>query len=261
MNYEILKSNCDGVEMEYLKFGTGKKNLVILPGIAVTSVLGSAKDIVNNYQMFAEDYTVYLFDRRLNLPEGYTIYDAREDTRKAMKSVGIEKAYMFGASQGGIMTMIIAITHPELTEKITVGSTIRSVYGIQEGVNWLEEAENGSIKNLSLAFMSKVYTNPGPILKMAKLAPEKMFGTKEDLERFKIMYKANENYDIRDRLCEIKCPVLAIGGRKDVVAKWEESVEIANRTGGESYIYEEFGHAAYDEAPDYKERLKAFFEK
>ena len=52
----------DGFTMGYCRFGSGDKTLVMLPGLSVQSVLGSADAVADAYQMFTDDYTVYLFD-------------------------------------------------------------------------------------------------------------------------------------------------------------------------------------------------------
>ena len=60
---------------------------------------------------------------------------------------------------------------------------------------------------------------------------------------------------------KIKCPTLVIGDKNDDVLGVEGSHEIADRLGCESYIYEDYSHAVYDEAEDIEERILEFFEK
>ena len=60
-------------------------------------------------------------------------------------------------------------------------------------------------------------------------------------------------------LKKIQCPVLVIGSKQDHVFNWERIKQTADVLGCESYFYEEYSHCVYDEAPDYKARLKAFF--
>ena len=69
-------------------------------------------------------------------------------------------------------------------------------------------------------------------------------------------------YDLLDDLYRITCPVLVIGSEDDHVVGAEASVQIAehlsDQTECEIYMYDGYGHAAYDLAPDYKERLPGF---
>ena len=74
----------NGFEMEYVKFGSGNKVLVILPGISLVSVINSASAVEKQYEMFAKDYTLYLFDRKKNADEDYTVEEMADDTAKIM---------------------------------------------------------------------------------------------------------------------------------------------------------------------------------
>lgn len=82
--------------------------------------------------------------------------------------------------------------------------------------------------------------------------------TDDDLHRFLCMVKGMGYIDIRDMLCDIKCPVLALGGELDMVFTAVPTREIAAATGAELHIYSEGSHAVYDEEPDVLARIKAF---
>ena len=52
-----------------------------------------------------------------------------------------------------------------------------------------------------------------------------------------------------------------IGSKDDRVLGSKASLLIANQIPhSELFMYEGYGHAAYDIAPDYRERMKKFFE-
>ena len=70
--------------MDYLRFGKedGEK-FVILPGLSLKSVMGSADAIISAYSLLADDYDVYLFDHVREEPDGYTIADMAKDTLAA----------------------------------------------------------------------------------------------------------------------------------------------------------------------------------
>ena len=53
---------------------------------------------------------------------------------------------------------------------------------------------------------------------------------------------------------------LVVGCFGDAVVGWKASVALAEALGCPLYLYgPEFGHSVYDEAPDYRQRLFAFF--
>ena len=78
----------DGLEMEYLRFGSGERIFAILPGLSVQSVMGAGDAIEEGYAIMKDDFTVYVFDRRKNMPPDYTIYGMADDTAAAMKALG-----------------------------------------------------------------------------------------------------------------------------------------------------------------------------
>ena len=58
------------------------------------------------------------------------------------------------------------------------------------------------------------------------------------------------------------CPVLVIGSNDDKVLGGEASVQIMEalkgKSGCELFMYDGYGHVAYDLAPDYRERMMKF---
>ena len=61
-----------------------------------------------------------------------------------------------------------------------------------------------------------------------------------------------------EELDKIQCPVFVIGGMQDKVTGGEALIEIADKLGCESYIYNDLGHAAYEEAKDFNQRIYDF---
>ena len=60
---------------------------------------------------------------------------------------------------------------------------------------------------------------------------------------------------------KIKCPTLAVGSRLDRVLSGDGTEDIASRLGCRMLLYPGYGHAVYDEAPDYKQILLSFLEQ
>lgn len=254
----------DTFSMDYCRFGRGEKTLVILPGLSVGSVMKYANAVANAYSLLAEEFTVYLFDRRKELPETYTVSDMARDTAEAVRALGLEKASIFGASQGGMIALAMAVSDPELADALVLSSTAARVGPEQYRVieRWVQLAEAGNREELYLAFGEAIY--PKDVFEQARsLLVESAKGiTEEDLARFVILARGTEGFDVMDQLDRIDCPVLVIGSEDDGVLGAEASAEIAARLAGrpgcELYMYDGYGHAAYDLAPDYKERMLRF---
>lgn len=85
--------------------------------------------------------------------------------------------------------------------------------------------------------------------------------TSEDLRRFAMMTEGMKGFDVMGDLRKIECPVLVIGSKDDGVLCGRASEEIAEALKCEVFMYEGYGHAVYDLAPDYRDRMLKFLAK
>ena len=260
---EVRTAAFDGNEMDYITFGRGEKNFVILPGLSVHSVTGLGDAVSSAYSSFCDEYTVYLFDRTRHIRKGYTVDDMAEDTFSAMKSIGITEADVFGVSQGGMIAILLAADHPTLVRKLIVGSTAAKPNRTSESVLsiWLGKAEKRDEEGLLSSFADTVYSKKTLSLYRKSIISSNRGITEEEWKRFIILASAI-SCDLTSSLRKIKCPVLVIGSDGDRVLTPEASREIASALGSELYMYPSaFGHAVYDEATDYKERCLEFLRR
>ena len=260
---EIETVKTDSFTMDYFRFGNGERTLVIIPGLSVQSVMNYAGAIEESYKLLADDFTIYVMDRRKELPSHYSVSEMADDTAKAIKALGLNRVCIFGASQGGMIAMKIAIEYPELVESIILGSTSACIspaqYSFFEGL--IKLAKEGNAEALNLAFGEALY--PESVFEQSKelLIEAAKTVTDEDLQRFIIMTEGMKGFDITNELRKIACPVLVIGSRSDRVLGGEASVQIMEKLNCEIFMYDDYGHAAYDLAPDYRERMLKFFRK
>ena len=253
--------------MDYCKFGSGDRALIILPGLSIQSVMSSADAIAQAYQSLAEDYTIYVLDRRKELPSVYTVNDSAEDAVDALKALGLEKVSIFGASYGGMEAMILAAAYPEMVDKIIVASTSADLTAeeFQTVSGWISLAKAGDAEGLYLAFGEALY--PEEVFEQSRqlLIDAAKTVTEEELGRFIILGEGMEGYDITDQMAQIQCPVLAIGDRQDQVLGGSATEKIGEYMSGnenfELYMYDGYGHTVYDLAPDIKDRMKDFLAK
>lgn len=259
----------DSFEVDYLQFGNGDKTMVILPGLSVQSVMGSAEAVAQAYSQFADEYTVYLFEHKKNLPETYTVKDMAKDMAEVFRANGLEDIYLFGASLGGMTSIEIAIQNPDLISKVVLGSTTACLTDEQYDRSigaWKELAKQKDAEKLYLAFGEQVY--PEEVFEQSRdaLIAAAATVTDEELARFIILAEGIKGFDVTGEIGSIKCPVLALGASDDKVVGGDATDKIAellkDHPDCESYVYEAgYGHAAYDTAPDYKDRIQEFFSK
>lgn len=255
----------DGIQMDYIKFGQGEKTLVILPGLSVQSVLGSAEQIVQAFEVMTGDFTIYLFDRRKNLPSSYSVEEMSEDTAKVVEALGLKDICMFGASMGGMMAMMIAADHPDLVEKTVLASTAAVISDDQFQTidEWIRLAKEGDAEGLYLAFGKALYTEETFEKSRELLIQASKSVTQEDLDRFVLQAETMRGLNISDRVRKIQCPVFLVGDTDDHVLGIQATEDISSllkdHPGFEMYVYSGYGHAVYDTAPDFKERMTTFF--
>ena len=247
--------------MNYLKFGTGRKPFVLIPGLSIQSVLNMGDAVKNAFRVYDKDFAFYLIDRREDLPPVYTVADMARDTAEKIKELGLKDVCLFGASQGGMIAMLIAAWYPELVYKLVLGSTACHV--LEEGLpvlnNWIRLAQEKRGVDLYVNFGEKIY--PKTLFEQWKRLLEAAGKgvENEEFERFVILAKGTYGYDARPELSKIKCPVLVMGSEDDAVLGAEGSREIARLLGCQIHMYKDYGHACYDTAPDFKERMVKFF--
>lgn len=253
--------------MDFFRFGKGKKTLVVLPGLSIQSVMGAADAIAAAYRSLEDSFTVYVFDRRTELPSAYSVRDMARDTAEALRTLGLEKVCIFGASQGGMLALVIAIEYPELVSRIALGSSSARVQASQYHVleKWVRLAREKDRVGLYLEFGKEIY--PPKFFEQCRdaLISAASTVTDADLERFVCLAEGTKSFDVTDELDRIQCPVLAVGVYEDSVLDSDATMEIAekldDRPDFKLYMYTGYGHAAFDTAPDYRDRLLRFFEE
>ena len=252
-------------EMYYVSFGKGKKTLTVLPGLSdgLATVKGKALLLAPPYKRFSKEYTVYMFSRKNEMPEGYTIRQMAEDQAAALKGLGIDKTSVLGVSQGGMIAQYLAIDHPEMVEKLILAVT--APYANDKAkdavVTWIEMAKKGDHVSLMVDTAERMYSK-AYLDKNRKLFPLMARFTKPgNYERFLRNAYAILDFDARSELEKISCPALIIAGGDDNTVGNEAPNELTRAIpGSKMYIYEGLGHGAYEEAGDFYDRVYEFCE-
>ncbi len=248
--------------MDYAAFGTGDRALVMLPGLGdgLRTVKGMAAPFSWLYREYAGAYRVYVFSRRNELPEGFTIRDMADDQLRAMDALGISRADVLGVSQGGMVAQHLAAARPEAVGRLVLAvtaawsnDTVQAVVG-----QWVAWARAGDYQSIVVDTAEKMYSERYlrryrpfyPILGR--------MGKPRSLSRFLIQAGACLGHDARGELGNIRCPTLVVGGARDRVVG-DISAELAGSiSGSELYVYPELGHGAYEEAKDFNGRVLEF---
>ena len=253
-------------DMDYISFGKGNKNLIIIPGLGdgLRTVKGMAIPLAFMYKKFAKEYTVYIFSRRNNLTNGFTTQDMAQDIAKAMNLLNISNADILGVSQGGMIAQCMAINNPEKVNKLVLAVTssksnemINNVVG-----NWIQLAKKEDFKNIFIDTAEKSYSEK--YLKRYRKYYNILWRVSKPKDHKRFIIQANSclTHNVYDDLSKIKCPTLIIGGKQDSIVGVDSSKEIADRiSNSELYLYEDYGHAVYEEAKDFNKKVLNYLKR
>lgn len=256
----------DHTDMYYVSFGKGKKKLAVLPGLSdgLATVKGKALFLSPPYRRFLQNYTVFLFSRKNDMPEGYSIRDMAADQIRVLKDLGIDQTYLLGVSQGGMIAQYMAADHPEMVTKLILAVTAPNANTVvQKTVSgWIAMAERGDHTALMSDTAEKMYSEKY-LEKYRRYLPLLARLTKpRSYERFLKNAQAILGFDCRDDLTKINCPTLIIAGSDDHTVGNEAAYELHRAiTGSDLYVYDGLGHGVFDEARDFYDRILEFFEQ
>ena len=243
-------------EMDYIRFGTGSRILVMLPGLgdSLRSIKGMAMPISMMYRCFSTEFTVYFFSRKTVLPEGYTTREMARDQAEAMDLLGIEKADVFGVSMGGMIAQHLAIDFPEKVNRMVLAVTCARpnpilAESVQEWVDCARRDDHGAFmdSNLRRIYSDDYYRkNKAMVPLVGKLTKPASY------DRFFVQAEACLTHDAWEGLSRIQAPTLVMGGEQDKCLGGEPSREIAGKiTGAQLKMYDRWGHGLYDEEPTF----------
>jgi class 3 adenylate cyclase len=122
------------VNIAYQVVGSGPVDLVYVPGwISHVELAWELPELARGFERLASFSRLILFDKRgtgmsdpVSPREPPTLEQRMDDVRAVLDAVGSERAVVFGASEGGNMSMLFAAVYPERTVALcTFGSTAR----------------------------------------------------------------------------------------------------------------------------------------
>ena len=235
--------------VNYVSFGYGKKNLLLIPGLDTEWIKGKALQPAFFYRNFLREYKVFIFDHKEHINENYEISDMVEEIAYCIKKLNIDKVDVVGVSQGGMIAQVL------------VATTSRNNPTTNKVIDrWIVLAENGKLQKLQKNMIETVYSK-GYIAKNKWLSilVQILFKLKLDqLDRFIVLARSCLKFDVFDKLDKIQAKTLVIGAALDQVIPVGFSNELAKKINYQKLIFEKSGHAVHQEVSDFNRTVLNF---
>ena len=250
-------------DMYYVSFGTGSKNLVLIPGLGdgFSTVNKNGFVLSRYYRKFGKDFRIFVLSRKNQLDELYSTREMASDYIKAMDVLNIDKASVYGVSQGGMIAQYLAIDYPERIEKLVLAITVARPNETTENVigSWIAMAKAKRFSDLVVDTMKKTYT-PKHFKKYRLVMPLiRMIVKPKFKNRFIVQANACLTHNAFDELNKIQSKTFIIGGDTDNVVGRNSSQEMATEiTNNILKIYHGQGHGAYEEIKTFNDEVMNF---
>jgi L-proline amide hydrolase len=192
-----------------------------------------------------------------------------EEVGVVRDALGLDRTHIFGSSWGGMLAMEYALTRPTGLASLVLSSSPASI------PLWAEET--GRLRSELPADIQKVLDDPEAtdaeyeaammefykrhVIRVDPMPPgvartfEKMRG---DSDVYNYMQGPNEfvitgtfkDWDIRDRLAEIRVPTLFTSGRHDECTPMQAEIVHRGIAGSEWVVFEDSSHMQFAEEPE-----------
>jgi len=236
-------SEVNGIIMYYEIYGQGKP-LVLIHGGGSTIQTNFGKAIpllAKNRKIIAVELQAH--GRTSDRNHESSFEQDSDDVARLLKNLKIDKADFFGFSNGGTTTLQIVIRHPEIVNKIILGSALAKRNGVPDWFwGFMEQAKLENMPEQLKEGYKKVAPDPDGLQIMHDRDAKRML-------KFK---------DIPDeQIKAIKVPTLIIIGDKDIITP-EHALELHRQIENSELAIIPGGHGEYigeitTLKPDFKE--------
>ncbi|TFB16005.1 alpha/beta fold hydrolase [Microbacterium sp. 3H14] len=185
------------------------------------------------------------------------------DLADAVADVGADRIRYAGVSLGGAVGLEIMLRHPELVESAAILCSGAAI-GMPEG--WHDRAAQVRAQSTSSLIIGSAqrWFAPGSVAAHPDITGRLLHVLQDtDDESYALCCEALAEFDVRDRLGEIRTPVLAVWGAHDAVTPETSAREIADgvRHGRARGIAEASHLAPVDDPVAVGQLLTEFFTK
>jgi pimeloyl-ACP methyl ester carboxylesterase len=208
--------------LPYNRLGEGPRPLVIFQGLLFENK-PQAGMLVSGYKFLETDYTVYVVLRKPDLLAGCTLKDMADDYARMIEAEFGGPLDVIGVSTGGSIAHHFAADHSDLVRRLIIHS---SAYTLSDSAKRLQlrvgelAGQHKWVQAYTL-MLDGLMPNKGVMKPLARpltwLASQVMgrFDAPKDPSCLMITVEAEDKFNFKDRLGEIKAPTLVAGGMDD----------------------------------------------
>lgn len=208
--------------LPFVRIEGGPRDLVIFEGLNFNHVPPSGLQLrmtVGGYLSFTRHYTVYHVGRKPGLPNGYSIKEMADDYAVMIENEMNSPVDVLGLSTGGTIAQQFAVDHPKLVRRLVLASTgyALSESGAVAQRKVIQFIRQGKWRSAAVAMAGAMASGMArPVLKLLLwMIGKSMFksagGPSDGLSEL----EAEDCFNFKERLPEIKTPTLVIGGEND----------------------------------------------
>ncbi len=183
-------------------------------------------------------------------PRDFTIADMARDVVRLLRSIGVERAHLVGASLGGLVAQQFALDYPFATASLVLADTFCAVpEEFQETIRAsMQFIENNAMAEVAAARIRNAFSDhANPVMRdyfIDRVA-------QNDKASYVRAARAAMSYSSADRLGEIAVPTLVVVGDEDRVTPPPLSETLAERIDGARLVrIAGAGHITNLEKPD-----------
>jgi class 3 adenylate cyclase/alpha-beta hydrolase superfamily lysophospholipase len=239
--------DADGVTIAYQTYGSGKRTVIGIPGMAQNiDVIWENSESAAFFERLGSFCRVITFDKRGTGLSDRRIpppsLDARvQDLVAVMSAEGVNRAVIAGVSEGGTMAAFFAATYPERTEGLILSGTFAS-WVRRDDHPWAPTMRH----QMRRAWALSMTWGSG---QFAMLAAPSMVGQpgfrrwaaryeRASLSRWKVVpfSRLNAELDIRDVLPSIYAPTLVMHARGDRLIPFRSGRYLADHIVGARFL-------------------------
>jgi pimeloyl-ACP methyl ester carboxylesterase/class 3 adenylate cyclase len=234
----------DGLSIAYQVFGSGTKDLVLIPGILTHLELNwEYPAYARMLRRLGQTFRVIMFDKRgQGLSDRFegvpTLEERMDDVRDVMKAAGSRRAVLLALSEGGPMAAVFAATFPEMVERLVL-------YGSMARFTKAEDYPyRPSLKQI-LDWTAAYWAKPES---MRLWAPDRAddfryceFGARYQRQSaspsaIRRLHIANDQIDVRPILSQVRRPTLIVHRRGDGAVHYANGRYLADHIPSSTYL-------------------------